>query len=689
MDNLFAIGVGLGLRALIDTLTHHNHRVNGSLVGLWEGAVLRHFITKYPSSIDPYVAFGFRLLVDLLWTTSWTRLFITILWSFMGMLLSDVFVDLYADRRFRRFMRSVRHTIIYPLLRLFSHRSSSRRSSGGSGSNALSPRAQYYQIPASSSGASTARSPPLQPHSPTEVPPGPFRPGPPTPGLPRRSALRWPGSFSLSETDTSAGRVSRDPSVAGSGSGARSSPSVTFSDQLSRAPSETSSQEPVRPATHEPPRPIPSGTPQPVPRDASRTPVSAASRAPTRDPSRPPTRDPSVGPLPVRPRTPSELEYGAIPIIPDNFGAPNPVRPILSDDERSVNSLRGRSDRSGLTTPEKDEDRPRINVYSPEPIKSGLTTPLDRPSTPHNSLPPVTVLDEGATQVSGGTSDINPVPIPIRLYERTPSAEERAQTQATLLHPELIPDINTPQPSPGLVPPAEYMQDSSPSRGKARMQMPEPELRSDVARTSITEPPPAYESTPGEKEEKTSQGGTDGTPAASVISNAGDRSRLLHRAESYRSMADEEDKRRADLNRALQDARRNRDFWAAFRLKHEVDRAAHDARELHAKAARRFYQAHNMRPEPQTIDVHRLKVPEAIEKVEQALYDSIVTGTPELRIITGQGKHSKNKIPALKLAIIGAMADYHIDAVPDASNPGVLIIRPPADPNFRGGQSAS
>ncbi|KAJ3013107.1 hypothetical protein NUW54_g1679 [Trametes sanguinea] len=86
-----------------------------------------------------------------------------------------------------------------------------------------------------------------------------------------------------------------------------------------------------------------------------------------------------------------------------------------------------------------------------------------------------------------------------------------------------------------------------------------------------------------------------------------------------------------------------------------------------------------MKPQPQTIDVHRLKVPEAIEKVEQALYDAVVTGTPELRIITGQGKHSKNKIPALKLAIIGAMADYHIDAVPDATNPGVLVIHPPTN----------
>ena len=65
-----------------------------------------------------------------------------------------------------------------------------------------------------------------------------------------------------------------------------------------------------------------------------------------------------------------------------------------------------------------------------------------------------------------------------------------------------------------------------------------------------------------------------------------------------------------------------------------------------------------MKPEPQTIDVHRLKVQEAIEKVEQALYDAIVTNTPELRIITGRGNHSKGGIPAIKLAVIGLMQEY-------------------------------
>ncbi|KAI8992979.1 hypothetical protein BD414DRAFT_482941 [Trametes punicea] len=645
MDNLFAIGVGLGLRALIDTLTNHNHRLNGSLLGLWEGAVLRHFIAKYPASVDPYVAYGFRLLVDLLWTTSWMRLFITILWSFMGMLLSDVFVDLYADRRFRRFTRKVRHTVIYPLLRSFSRRSSS----------SSAPRAQYYQIPASSSATSTARSPtslrspPLQPRSPNDTSRPPPRTTAPPPSLPRRSALRVPGSFSTTETDTEAGR---SPSLAPS----RSSQSVSFSDGPSRAPSVTSSQEPVRPAAAESP---------PIPTEPSRTPVSRASH--------PPTREPSLGP--PRPRTPSELEYelGSMPVIPDNIEQTNPVRPVLSDDERSLNE--DMRVRSGLTTPEQDGARPRIDVYSPEPVKSGLTTPVDRPSTPRAALPPVTVIDEGTQD---GGSDMNQIPIPIRVYERDPDPEDQARAREALLHPELIPDITTPQPSPGLFPPADYRQDADPSQDGADEpppKMPEPE----PARSSMSQPPPPYEQTPGENAEERERAGSEGTPAASVISNVNDRERLLQRAESLRSDADKADKRRTELKRKLEDARRNGQFWEAFRLKQEMERAAHEVRELHAKAAKRFYQAHNMKPQPQTIDVHRLKVPEAIEKVEQALYDAILTGTPELRIITGQGKHSKNKIPALKLAIIGAMADYHIDAVPDATNPGVLLIHPPAN----------
>lgn len=106
--------------------------------------------------------------------------------------------------------------------------------------------------------------------------------------------------------------------------------------------------------------------------------------------------------------------------------------------------------------------------------------------------------------------------------------------------------------------------------------------------------------------------------------------------------------------------------------------------------------AHNLTTEPQTIDVHRLKVPEAVSRVQEALYDAITSGAPELRIITGRGKHSKGGIPVLKLALVKAMQEYvrsidiferliidescslHINAVPDIVNPGVLLINIPA-----------
>lgn len=56
--------------------------------------------------------------------------------------------------------------------------------------------------------------------------------------------------------------------------------------------------------------------------------------------------------------------------------------------------------------------------------------------------------------------------------------------------------------------------------------------------------------------------------------------------------------------------------------------------------------------------MHRLKVPEARARVEEALYGAMMAGVSQLRIITGRGNHSKGKIPALKLAIIGQLQEY-------------------------------
>ncbi|KAF8482956.1 hypothetical protein DFH94DRAFT_600074, partial [Russula ochroleuca] len=84
MDSIFAISLGFALRLVVVFASHYNDRVGGSLVGLWEGAVLYHFLEKWPMSFDPYVGLGFRLLVDFLFTESLYRLSIVLLWTGLG-----------------------------------------------------------------------------------------------------------------------------------------------------------------------------------------------------------------------------------------------------------------------------------------------------------------------------------------------------------------------------------------------------------------------------------------------------------------------------------------------------------------------------------------------------------------------------------------------------------------------------
>ncbi|ETW80686.1 hypothetical protein HETIRDRAFT_248174, partial [Heterobasidion irregulare TC 32-1] len=84
MDSIFAIGLGLALRVVVDAASQHDLRLGGSLIGLWEGAVLYHFLDKWPKSFDPYIAFVFRLFVDFLFTENLTRLTIVLLWAGLG-----------------------------------------------------------------------------------------------------------------------------------------------------------------------------------------------------------------------------------------------------------------------------------------------------------------------------------------------------------------------------------------------------------------------------------------------------------------------------------------------------------------------------------------------------------------------------------------------------------------------------
>jgi hypothetical protein len=111
MDSVFAISLGFALRLVVVAASHYNDRVGGSLVGLWEGAVLYHFLEKWPMSFDPYVGLGFRLLVDFLFTESLYRLTIVLLWTGLGFVLADVTPAFWYDKNLHRFYRRTRRFI--------------------------------------------------------------------------------------------------------------------------------------------------------------------------------------------------------------------------------------------------------------------------------------------------------------------------------------------------------------------------------------------------------------------------------------------------------------------------------------------------------------------------------------------------------------------------------------------------
>ncbi|KZT66336.1 hypothetical protein DAEQUDRAFT_730310 [Daedalea quercina L-15889] len=587
MDNLYAIGVGLVLRATIDKITHHNHRVNGSLIGLWEGAVLHHFLAKTPYSLDPYVAFGFRLFVDLLLTTNMTRLVIVIIWTGMGMLLSDVGWDVAEDKRFRRLYRRVRRALPSSLKPPSQARSSSR--------------VQFSQLPAGSSSTTvssgTARSPP-------SILISRSRPLPQPASVPARRPTATPVPGSFSDHSEASSLVSPVPR-----SEASSVVSPARGSDASSAPSRISGSQ-VRPP-----------------------------------------------PLSPRPRTPSELEYVSLPVIPDTPGI-----------EYTSFTRRAPSVTSHLTTSSEGaggHPRIRIAVSPASRNYSGLTTPVDRPSTPRGEqLPPVTIIDaedsagqHTPTMTPVELADPPPIPIPMRVSvvpESEPGLEAPVEFADTT-------------PSLAIMPPVDTMP-----------VIPTPEVDDETAGTeqaaSSRGPPPGYEQVMAD--DASSFAESEGASAVTVKS----RGALINRADTLRKQAEALETKRSRLARELATAERERDYWNAFRLRIERDRVDQEAKELHGKAERRYFKAHNFTPEPQTIDVHRLKVVEAVARVEQALYDAMVTGVPQLRIITGRGNHSAGKIPALKLAIIGRMQDYHIDVVPDATNPGVVLIHPPAKP---------
>ncbi|KAL0956652.1 hypothetical protein HGRIS_002784 [Hohenbuehelia grisea] len=228
MDSILAIATGLGLRVVVDAVSHDDLRTTGSIIGLWEGVVLMHFLNKMPRSYDPYVAYIVRLFVDFLVTESLSRLAIVLLWTGMGMVVADVAPIFWYDMGFRRAWRRLRrdtYILLRPIRKAFPYFGRSSSSSSRLGSASSRVRFHERSSPSRHTHAESVATTAVRSNAPsttttatrtttTSIPTQ--TPGiPPTSQIPPDTLRRRlvPGSFPgyASETETERGSVAGLP----------------------------------------------------------------------------------------------------------------------------------------------------------------------------------------------------------------------------------------------------------------------------------------------------------------------------------------------------------------------------------------------------------------------------------------------------------------------------------------------
>lgn len=88
MDILLSTFLGLSFRLLVNAVSSENARVVGMVIGLWEGVGLHH-LSRSSSLSSAYIAYGLRIALDLILADSFSRIWLIVLWTALGMLISD------------------------------------------------------------------------------------------------------------------------------------------------------------------------------------------------------------------------------------------------------------------------------------------------------------------------------------------------------------------------------------------------------------------------------------------------------------------------------------------------------------------------------------------------------------------------------------------------------------------------
>ncbi|KDQ55885.1 hypothetical protein JAAARDRAFT_332294 [Jaapia argillacea MUCL 33604] len=803
MESLFAIGLGLGLRALIDLATHHNARLGGTLVGIWEGIVLHHFTNKMPLSCDPYIAMGTRMFVDLVITESWQKLGVTLLWTGMGFLLSDLWPAIWYDlglrsgyRQWRRLRRQILGRMSLRGLDLSFAVRKPR----------LPSRVRFYTVSTTASDIT----PETRTLSTPQIIVTPVTP-------PRRTSHPVPGSF----TDT----ASDGSSIVNVTIQQRTEPPEPVRNSTPTSASRNETMEPETPALrimtasmmtppdyqddddddlylndeefgeeHDrdltptprtvflpqsepvaspvsiydyPPQPIdehpppnlpwnPAENTRPLHPTHERPPLAmpwrflnesdpTASSAPHFEP--PPNMPwnflpPSDVPLPIspphtesrsstiippieippvaitptsaprfnRPRVvpppivppPISWDMDSLPrltpgIIPSISDIPEieaeeqqlqnqpPITPIYEhepepDYEYVYGEVPDMGDMQDISAPDEGERRiSTVAVRRPSDV--GRTDALPSPPEEgaddggmgtyvHVQAPSSKGLDLGDLDEERETTRTPPPSFEEATKNlNVPSAHQLSRTPSSDRHRPL-----PPLPSQENLHPPSIQQTLNTSRSPS----PNPSFHQPPSPTVHEPPSPAYErpSTPPRLQTQPQSPSSPQTPH-SIIS-PGTRDSIIQRADLLRSQADAADRERSRLEAERTEALKEHRPLRALSLKLDAQKERERSMKLHERAARRYFHAHNLSSAPRTIDVHRLKVPEAIRVTEKAIRDQLLNDGVELRVIVGKGLHSAGKIPALKLALIRELQSQKIPVKVDQFNAGVLVISLPS-----------
>ncbi|GLB37687.1 putative 2',3'-cyclic-nucleotide 3'-phosphodiesterase activity [Lyophyllum shimeji] len=681
MDVLLSIVAGLGLRLFLECLQEPLGGLEPVLLGLWEGAAV-HLLSNWSGnsfSPDHYLAFALRVAVDLCFTANLQRTFIVLLWTALGMIASET-VHPSRPRRTRR-----------------------RRTS-----HSVPAHSRYYEPPITAEHRHTARPNPPAPHA-------------STPSI-RPSQPATPPSFFLegeSEADSVTPNPSYLPSAFPEGEPNSSEspppkpvllptpPSTLVSDnrdlrgtrdsdhRLSTIAEQSSGEESFRhdyldvpgghtaftrtlgsyapsAATTVPPIPVPNSTIRYIQTSVSR--ASPAAELELEDKAED-MYAPSAAPLPV-------------PNAGSTYLRTVRREGTLSDDEDPLQTPEGATARWELMENEDPLMTPpgMSKELSPLVLERNLFPTFGQVLAPElpiaAPMPEASfVINDASIKTSSSVAAAAASSSSAGAQSQGPAAPSAVEYPSTPVAPDgptdPDPDLATVNPGSGPEPKSSYPTPlASPSPDHDQQQSHDYDHGNHNDHDDDNEQPKQHEQHDDDEAAAETETETE-TDATSVISSLP--ARLMYtRAEALRTQARAAEAERmrlvALMNQAASDAR----VRDVLTLKEEIRLEEVKANKLHEKAARRFFEARNSSHRPQIVDVHGLRVAEAIRMTERALRDALTYDYPFVRVIVGKGLHSANGIPVLKEALMKTMHGHRIPCKVDPNNSGVLILTLPS-----------